>query len=335
MTMQTANRKRWVALEFSFNQERVIILIAIGLFVFFSFYLERFLEIRNLLSLVQSVSVLGILAIGMAVVIISRGLDLTMVAVMLMSVGWVFTLFGSGASLARSLLSGLSFALGIGAINGVLIAYLEIPAIFATLAMGTFVFGFGLYALVDRSVTYVPEGIGWLGALGSGQILLVPMPIIIFALCACAAFVLLRYTKIGRFIYGMGDNPFGARICGIPLRPMTVLIYMFSAGVAFAAGIVMATTVSCVNTQLATTTMVYDIILVVVIGGIGLSGGKGNVRNVIAGTLLIGILLNGMTMMDISYSVQNIVKSLVLLGAIILDSILNPRDEQTGQQGDI
>jgi ribose transport system permease protein len=217
----------------------------------------------------------------------------------------------------------------------VLIAYVEIPAIFTTLAMGTFVFGFGLYALFDVTFVYLSGNIGWIKAAGSGRILSIPMPVILFALCACAAFLFLRYTRIGRFIYGMGDNPLAARISGIPLRPMTVLTYVVSAGVAFAAGVVMATIVNCVNAQLATSTMVYDIILVVVIGGIGLSGGKGNVRNVIAGTLLIGILLNGMTIMDVTVSVQNIIKSVILLIAIVLDSIMNPRDEQTAQQGDI
>jgi ribose transport system permease protein len=89
------------------------------------------------------------------------------------------------------------------------------------------------------------------------------------------------------------------------------------------------------NTRVATSTMVYDVILVVVIGGVGLSGGKGSVRNVLVGTLLVGTLLNGMTIMDIPYTFQNIVKSLILLVAIVTDSLLNPRDEQTSQQGDI
>ncbi len=86
---------------------------------------------------------------------------------------------------------------------------------------------------------------------------------------------------------------------------------------------------------MAISTYVYDVILVVVLGGIGLSGGKGGIRNVIVGTLLIGVLLNGMTIMDIQYTVQNVIKGVILLTAIVIDTILNPRDEQTAQQGDI
>jgi ribose transport system permease protein len=89
------------------------------------------------------------------------------------------------------------------------------------------------------------------------------------------------------------------------------------------------------NTRIVYSTLPYDVILVVVIGGVGLSGGRGGVHNVLVGTLLIGILSNGMTIMNLSYTNQKIIQSVVLLLAIVIDGILNPRDEQTSQQGDI
>ena len=161
------------------------------------------------------------------------------------------------------------------------------------------------------------------------------MPVIVFAATGLLAYLFLRYFTPGRFIYGMGDNPTTARITGIPTRPMMVVQYVLIAVIGLVAGIVMATAVSGMNTRLALSTMVYDVILVVVLGGIGLSGGKGGIRNVIVGTLLIGILLNGMTIMDLTFTVQNILKSVILLAAIVVDTILNPRDEQTAQHGDI
>ena len=82
-------------------------------------------------------------------------------------------------------------------------------------------------------------------------------------------------------------------------------------------------------------TLIYDVILIVVLGGIGLSGGRGGVINVVIGTLLIGTMLNGMTILDVSYSAQNMIKGLILLAAILVDSLLNPRNEETAQQGDI
>jgi len=98
---------------------------------------------------------------------------------------------------------------------------------------------------------------------------------------------------------------------------------------------VMAASVGSMATRIFNSTMIYDVVLVVVLGGIGLSGGRGGVVNVIIGTLLIGVLLNAMTIMDVGYSVQNIVKGIVLLIAILADSIINPRNEETAQQGDI
>ena len=111
--------------------------------------------------------------------------------------------------------------------------------------------------------------------------------------------------------------------------------YTLSSLIGYTAGIVTAASVASMNTRIAISTYVYDVILVVVLGGIGLSGGRGGIRNVIVGTLLIGVLLNGMTIMDIQYTVQNVIKGVILLTAIVIDTIVNPRDEQTAQQGDI
>jgi len=181
----------------------------------------------------------------------------------------------------------------------------------------------------------MPDSIGWIKSLGQGYFLGVPMPVIIALLASLVVWAFLRFTKPGRFIYAIGDNSAAARITGIGVRPMLVLQYVISGAISFLAGIITATSVASMNTRVVNSNMIYDVILVVVLGGVGLSGGRGNVRNVLVGTLLIGVLVNGMTIMDIQYTVQNVIKSLILLFAIVADSILNPRDEQTGQQGDI
>jgi ribose transport system permease protein len=96
-----------------------------------------------------------------------------------------------------------------------------------------------------------------------------------------------------------------------------------------------AASLHSINIRVVNSNLLYDIILVVVIGGVGLSGGRGGMRNVIVGALLIGIMQNAMTILDISNIYQNLIKSTILLVAIVVDSLLNPRDEQTAQQGDI
>lgn len=317
------------------SQERIVFLIALSLFLIFTAFLPGFIETGNLISLVRNVSILGILGLGMALAIIGRGIDLSMVAIMAIVVAWMLSMVASGTSIGAAILFGLVFSLVVGLINGVLIAYVEIPAIFATLAMGTVVYGFGRAALIQSDVVYLPTVPEWFHAIGGGEMFGVPNPVFLLALFCVIVYFLLKYTRPGRYLFGIGDNPQAARIAGIPVRPTIVLQYLVTSLIGFAAGVITATAVNVMNTRIATSTMVYDVILVVVIGGVGLSGGKGGVRNVIVGTLLIGILLNGMTIMDISYTVQNIIKSLILLAAIIADSIVNPRDEQTSQQGDI
>lgn len=319
----------------AFSQETIVFLTAIALFFVFSVFLRGFLTSGNLITLVRGVSTLGILGVGMAIVVIGRGVDLTIVAIYAISAAWTLHLAGLGVSIPVAMLMGFLLALTVGAINGVLIAYVEIPALFATLGMAPLVYGFVRYALVSLYVVYMPPGANDIAWIGSGFISGVPAPILFFALIALLGFAFLRFAKPGRFIYAIGDNFAVARNTGAPVRLIIVLQYVLSASIAYVAGMITATAVASMNTNVANSSLIYDVILVVVLGGIGLSGGRGGIRNVVVGTLLIGILLNGMTIMNIQYTLQNVMRSLILLAAIVLDSIINPRDEQTSQQGDI
>jgi ribose transport system permease protein len=322
------------AKTFIWSQERIVLALAVLLFAVSAAALPGFLSPDNLISILRSVSVLGILAVGMAIVIIGRGIDLAAVAIMAMSAAWYLQLlntgFGDGAALAIA----VGAVLLIGFVNGYLIAYADVPPIFATLASGAFVFGVVRSQLITQDAVPVPAG-HWLERLGASRLFDIPAEVFIFAGVAFAAYLFLRFTKWGRFVYYMGDNIMAARNMGIPVRPMILLRYMMSALVAFAAGLLTAANLLSINTRVVNSTLLYDIILVVVIGGIGLSGGKGGMRNVIAGALLIGIMKKAMTIMDISDIYQNLIKATILLIAIIVDSLLNPRDEQTAQQGDI
>ncbi|HQT80497.1 MAG TPA: hypothetical protein PLD10_25940, partial [Rhodopila sp.] len=141
-------------------------------------------------------------------------------------------------------------------------------------------------------------------------------------------------TSTGRFIYSQGDNPDAARMAGIALRPLTVLEYVIVALVAWLAGLVWIGTTGSMQMQITQGTMVFDVILVVVLGGISLVGGRGGVFSVVVGCALIGTLLNAFTIMDVNSEVQNIIRGFVLLAAIILDNWLHPRDEETARQGD-
>jgi ribose transport system permease protein len=317
------------------GQEKVVLVLFLICFAVFSLTLDGFLSVGNVSTLVRSVAVLGVLGIGMALVVIGRGIDLSIVATMAISVSVTLQLSQIGETALTSVLAGLATAAVIGAINGWLIAYAEIPPLFATLAMASIVYGFGRFAVVDQDIVYAPATYTTLLALGGIGPLGIPWPVWLFAAVALLAILALGRTRLGRFVYLSGDNPSAARITGIPTRPLTVLQYLITSCIAFVAGLITAASVGSMNTRVVNSTLVYDVILVVVLGGITLSGGRGSVRNVLVGTLLIGTLLNGMTIMNLQYTTQNLIKSGILLLAIIIDSFVNPRDEQTAQQGDI
>lgn len=312
-----------------------MIQIALLAFVAFAALVPNFLSTGNVIALIQNVSILGILAMGMAISIIGRGIDLSMVSSMAVSVAWMLVELNAGRPIWEALSFAVVFSVAIGLINGVLIAYIEVPAIFATLAMGTAVYGFGKVFLVSADVNYLPESWKWLAILATSRPFGVPMPVIFFALVGLLAHLFLRHAREGRFIYMMGDNPLAARTTGVPVRVLVVLQYVLTSLIALFAGLMMAMLVASMNTRIVSSTLVYDVILVVVLGGVGLSGGRGGIPSVVVGTLLIGILLNGMTMMNLTYTTQNVIKALILLVALLLDSFVNPRDEQTAQQGDI
>ncbi|MDO8753575.1 MAG: hypothetical protein Q7J80_06745, partial [Anaerolineales bacterium] len=222
-----------------------------------------------------------------------------------------------------------------GALNGWLIAYAEVPALFTTLASGLFLAGLGQSYFFQLETVQWPDVMDGFAVVGRGNVMGIPVSVWMFGGVSGLIALYLKLFRQGQFVYAMGDNPLAARATGIPARPMVVLQYICSTLIAAFAGLVMAASLGGMPTRIYNSTLIYDVILVVVLGGIGLAGGRGGVSNVLVGTLLIGTMLNGLTILDVSYSVQSMIKGIVLLAAIVSDSIVNPRNEETEQQGDI
>lgn len=317
------------------GQQEVVFAIFAVLFAVFAIFLPGFATTDNMLTLLQNVAVLGILGLAMALIVIGRGIDISLIAALAVPPGLVLQMVQDGYSLPVSMAAAVALALVFGLVNGWLIAYAEVPSLFATLATGIFLAGFGQAVLFKLDVVQWSAGMSGFERLGQGTILGIPTSIVAFAVVCIVVALLLRQTRIGAYFYAIGDNPYGARVTGIPSRPIIVLQYVLAALIGCFAGFVLAASVNSMPTRIFNSTLIYDVILVVVLGGIGLSGGRGGVVNVIIGTLLIGTMLNGMTIMDISYSGQNLIKGMVLLVAVVVDSFLNPRNEETAQQGDI
>ncbi|HEX7969845.1 MAG TPA: ABC transporter permease [Stellaceae bacterium] len=317
------------------TQQSIVFAIFVALFAAFSAFLPGFLTAENMLTLLQNVAVLGILGLAMAIVVIGRGIDISLVASLAVPPGLVLQMVQNGHSVPAALIAALVVSLVFGLVNGWLIAYAEVPSLFTTLASGLFLAGLGQVAFFQLDVVQWSAPLDRLAWLGQGALAGIPMPVIMFGLAGLAVALFLRLSRLGAFIYALGDNPYGARVTGVPTRPVIVLQYVLAALIGAFAGMVLAASVNSMPTRIFNSTLIYDVILVVVLGGIGLSGGRGGVVNVVIGTLLIGTMLNGMTILDVSYSGQNLIKGLVLLVAILTDSFINPRNEETAQQGDI
>lgn len=320
----------------SVGLEVLVFSTTVVIFILCAIFINGFLTMANMSTLVRSVSVLGILGIGMGIVVIGRGLDLSQVAVMAIFAAWTLKLVGLGHGLVFSIASGMVLSILIGMFNGFSISIIGIPALFTTLATGFFVYGVGRWIMLNGVVVMqVPDGQDFLIFLGQGEIFHLPVPLVIFAVIALIGYFLLSRTTAGRFSYALGDNAEASRLTGVSVRVLTIEHYAFAAFVAYLAGIVTAGSAASINTRIFSSSLIFDVLLVVVLGGISLSGGRGSIVSVLVGTLLVGTLVNGMILLNIQGEWQSIAKSVVLLIAITLDRKLHPRDEETARQGDL
>ena len=315
--------------------ENIVLVFTLATFLVFSLLLDGFLTVENTLTIARSVSILGILGVGMAIVILAGGLDLSLVATMVACSGWLLELARVGTALPWAFASAFSLVLLIGLANGFLVAFVEIPAVLATLASGVVIIGGTHTFLVNGSVVLFPDALAGFQVLGQGTIFGIPVPIIVFSIVALIGQVFVSHTRPGLFTRAQGDNSQCARIVGVPIRSMIVIQFVSAAVIAFVAGTVMAASSGGINMRIAVGTMIFDIILVAVLGGFSLSGGQGRIWGVIVSALFIGTLLNGMTIMNVDTIWQNIIKTLVLLCAIVTDNFMHPQDPETARQGDI
>jgi ribose transport system permease protein len=316
------------------SQEQVVAAVVIVLLIVFTLALPGFATTKNILGLIRSVSILGILGLGMGLIVISRSIDLSEIA--LMASPWAVALIANQHGLPPfwTAVLALVIALAVGCINGIMVAFVEAPALFATLATTLVVYG-AAYWIAPVYVVYAPQGADALMFAGRGALFGIPMPIFVFAGAALITHAFLSRTSIGRFIYAQGDNPEAARLSGIALRPLIIFEHLLVALFAWLAGLVWVGQTGNMQTNIVIIgTQIFDVILVVVLGGISLVGGRGGVFSVVVGCALIGTLLNAFTIMDVNTEVQNIIRGVVLLAAIVLDNWLHPRDEETARQGD-
>jgi ribose transport system permease protein len=317
--------------------ERVVAVAALILVVVFSFAIDGFATLGNLRVVLTNTASLAILSCGMAVVIISRGLDLSLIAQMIAGATIFGILISSGVAAPVALLVAVAAMVVIGLLNAWLIAYVEIPAMLATLASAMFMVGLLRFAILrGEFLLLLPKSDPTVAFLAGEIAPGLSISVVLMAATLAACWFLLNRTSAGRVIYAMGDNFQAARLTGLPVRTTTIVVYLFAGLTALVAGLIMAAASGAVDFRTVTNgTLLFDVILAVVLGGIPLRGGRGGVRNIIVGVALIAVMRNGMTLMDFTTQTQDMLKGLVLLTAIITDNYLNPRDAETDTVGDL
>ncbi|WP_234363705.1 MULTISPECIES: ABC transporter permease [Streptomyces] len=296
---------------------------------------EGFLDGGNVETLLRLSAAFGILAVGEAFVVLGKGIDLSVAGVGLGCAQATLAFMANGMTEGRAVALLVGLALLVGVVNGVLVAYLEVPALFATLATGLLTIGGVDILLLDRNFYALPEG-SVLSALSSGSVLGVPRAIFVAGAVFLLAWFLVSGTSYGRLTRAMGDNFETARSSGAPVRPLQVLGYVVSALFAVLAGYMTVSVQGSVQTTATSfDPLLFTALTVTVIGGVSLAGGRGTVLGVLAGTLFVGVLNNLLILRGLSSSLQDLVRGGVLIAAIALDAWLHPRDEETAKTDEL
>lgn len=280
-----------------------------------SFLSPRFLTVPNLVNVLRQVSIVGILAIGMTFVILTRGIDLSVGSILgIAVVMFAASMDSRGMTVAIPL--GLGAAVLVGLANGIGIAYAGLPAFIMTLGMLSFVRGL---AFIKTGGTPVPILSEDFYSLGNGYIAGIPIPaLILFAVLLTSAFVL-GMTPFGRSVYAIGSNEEAARLSGVPVRLYKTLVYVISGLLSGLAGLVYASQLS-IGTPIAGQGYELDAIAAVVVGGTSLFGGKGSVGGTFLGTLIIGVLANILNLTGVDPFVQQLFKGALIIAAVFIMS---------------
>jgi putative xylitol transport system permease protein len=285
---------------------------------------EYFLTPGNISNVLLQTSINGVLAIGMTFVILTRGIDLSVGSVVALA-GIVSASFATTSATAGvvggpypffvALAVGLLVGLACGAVVGLIVSRFAVPAFVATLGMLSAARGLTLIYGGGKPVPALTPQFRW---IGTGNILGIPMPVVLLALVFIVSWWVLTRTRFGRYIYAVGGNPHAAQTSGINVTRIRFIVYMISGALAGLAGMMLSARTGSALPQ-AGIAYELDAIAAVVIGGTSLSGGVGRVSGTLIGALIIGVMNNGLDLLGIESYYQQVLKGALIVGAVMLD----------------
>ena len=313
-----------------------IYFILVAMVVILSFISPSFRSPRNLINVFRQISIIGVISLGVTLVIISKGIDLSSGSVLAVAAvvaaslaqqsDWAEKMYpGLGEFSGIGVLVPVAAALAVGTlagfINGSFIARTGIPAFIATLGMMTSARGLALLYTDGRPVSTLTDSYQW---FGQGYVLGVPVPVIIYIFMAFVTWVLLNHTRFGKNIYAIGGNVHAAEVSGINVKKNLIMIYAYAGFLAGLAGIILS---ARVNTGQPGMGVSYelDAIEATTIGGTSHSGGIGTIGGAVVGALILGVLNNGLNLLGVSAYWQQIIKGMIIVGAVVVDMRRNAK----------
>ncbi|WP_457630444.1 ABC transporter permease [Oceanithermus sp.] len=305
------------------SSEFIVFLGLLALGAFFSFTSPVFLTKFNLLNILLQSSIQGIIAIGMTFVILTAGIDLSVGSVVALSGVIMALMLHAGVPVWLVILINLLFGVAIGVFHGFSITKIGMAPFIVTLATMAMARGLTMVLSDGKTIFDFPASFEYFGA---GTIGPISVAVIIFLVYAFAAEVLLRSTVLGRNIYAVGSNPKAAALSGIRTNWVLYFVYIVSGVSCAIAGLVLTGRLGAAMPT-AATGYELDAIAAVIIGGASLMGGKGTIIGTIIGVLLIGVINNGMNLLNVPPFWQSFIKGAVIFLAVMIDSLKNRQSE--------
>jgi ribose transport system permease protein len=298
-----------------------------------SYRWPTFLLPENLRNVANQIAVIAILAVGMTMVIVTGGIDLSVGSLIALAAVVTASLIGrmggEGAGTGAMVLGGLATMVlcgAIGAFSGVMITRFRVPPFIATLAVMQVASGLAYIISEGRPVYRLPQSFVLLGR-GADPVLGIPWAVLLMGVLYAAAHVLMSRTTLGRYIYAVGGNAEAARLAGVRVAAVLLFVYAACGALAGLGGVVMA---SQLRSGAPTYGLMYElyVIAAVVVGGTSLSGGEGTIPGTLVGAFIIAVIQNGMNLTHVESYTQKVVLGLVILGAVLLDRL-----KQRGMRG--
>ena len=300
-----------------FKEIGVIVPLAV-LIIIFSCTSDIFLTTNNLLNITRQISIKGLLGIAMTFVIITGGIDLSVGSVIAFSsILTASAIKDYQLPVLAAVVIGIAVGTQTGLVNGILIAYVNMPAFITTMGTMTILRGLGYIYTQGYPIYDLPQGFR---AIGQGNIGIIPVSAVILVVVAILAFMILSKTVFGRHIYAVGGNIEAARMAGIRVKRVQLYVYMISG---FISGIAAVVQGARVGSGLPTIGQGFemDAIASVVIGGAAMAGGSGTILGTLLGSLILGVLDNGLSLLNVDSYVMNVISGVVVILAVLIDQV--------------